>query len=149
MRLFVTEFADSKREIERHLNDVTTPVIKHLFKLYCMPESNDRNHWISEIANFLNSVKRLSGKNKFPNRNLIMDWTYYKWEDLLTDPVYMKRMLADIEFVYGVKINKSVEDICETFNALCCEYFLWLANELSRYGSAVRSEIYNKLNELF
>ena len=149
MRLFVTEFVDSKREIERILNDVTTPVMEHLFKLYCMPESSSRNHWISEIANFLYKVKRLAGKNKFPSRGQIMDWTYYKWEDLLTDPVYMERELETIEFKYNVEINKSVDEICETFYTLCYDYFLWLSTELSNTGLVSHKAIYNKLNELF
>jgi len=149
MILYIREFAESKKEIERELSAVTTPIIRHLFKLYCLPNHRSRNHWIAEIANFLSSVKRLSGKNKFPNRNQIMDWTYYKWEDLLTDTEFMKREIDTIEFKYGVIIDKSIDDVCETFNALCYDYFLWVANELSQYGNIGHGSIYNKLNELF
>jgi hypothetical protein len=149
MRIFVTEFADSKREIERHLNDVTEPIIRHLFKLYCMPNHESRNHWIVEIANFLSSIKKLSGKNKFPNKHQILDWTYYKWEDLLTDKDFMQAELNTIEFKYHIVIKKPIEEVCETFNALCYDYFVWLSTELSKCGNIGHGFIYNKLNELF
>lgn len=59
MRIFVTKFADSKREIERHLNDVTEPIIEHLLKLYFMPNHESRNHWCIEIYGFLNRIKKI------------------------------------------------------------------------------------------
>ena len=40
MRIFVTEFADSKREIERTLTNNTEQVIKHLRKLVFMAKTN-------------------------------------------------------------------------------------------------------------
>lgn len=40
MRLFVTELADSKKDLERSLKSITDNIIWHLFKLYLMPDNN-------------------------------------------------------------------------------------------------------------
>ena len=76
MRLFVTEFGDSKREMERELKSKTSQIIQHLFKLYLMPNSINRNHWQREIANFLSDVSKLNGRNKFPTSKQLYNWTY-------------------------------------------------------------------------
>ena len=58
MRIFVTEFADSKKNMERELKPKTKQIINHLYKLYCMPDHESRNHWMREIANFLNEINK-------------------------------------------------------------------------------------------
>ena len=66
LRLFVTELADSKKDLERSLKPITDNIIWHLFKLYLMPNNINRNHWKREIASFLNKVSKLTGSNKYP-----------------------------------------------------------------------------------
>lgn len=148
MRIFVTEFADSKREIERKLSDNTDKVIEHLLKLYLMPKHTAKNHWIGEIANFLNKVNRFTGKNKFPDAKQIYAWTYFKWKDLVTDTSYMNIWVDNICDEYNIEINKSIEDICSEFDYVCEQYFRWLASKLSVGGVVERQSIFKKLNEL-
>ena len=148
MKLFVTEFADSKKEIERELKSRTEQVILHLFKLYLMSDNESRNHWIREIANFLNSVSLLSGKNKFPTSKQIYEWTYDKYQDVITNTTYIRKMTYDIIDDYGVDISKSYSQICDEFDRICENYFKWLSNELSQSGFVSRREIFDKLNEL-
>ena len=144
----ITEFADSKKEIERVLSSSTNNIIKHLFKLYCMPDSVNRKHWITEVANFLDSVKKLSGKNKFPNSNQIYEWTYDKWEDLITDVRCISGMIETIEFEYNIVIDKDYNFISNEFNDICKNYFMWISNELSQKGIIGHRTIYYKINEL-
>lgn len=148
MRLFVTELADSKREIERGLNDATEPVLNHLLKLYLMSNSESRNHWITEIFGFLNKIKKLAGKNKFPSKDQIYDWTYNKWEDVLTDDNYLMDSIESIEDIYNINIDENIRTINIGYNRLCRDYFSWLANELSQYGRVTFSMVRTKLNEL-
>ena len=149
IRIFVTEFADSKREIEHTLNISTDNVIEHLLKLYCMPNSENRNHWCTEISNFLCRVKRFAGKNKFPTVKQIYNWTYFKWKDLITDINFFRGMVDDIEFDYSISINGNINTMSNEFDYICEEYFNWLAGGLSMFGRVSRQDIFNKLNELF
>lgn len=148
MRIFVTEFADSKKEIERKLSDSTDKIIEHLLKLYLMPINSARNHWISEIANFLNKVNRFAGKNKFPNAKQIYAWTYFKWKDLITDSSYLDILVKNICDEYNITANESIEDLSTQFDLICEKYFRWLSIQLSTYGIVERQMIFKKLNEL-
>ena len=144
----ITEFAESKKEIERTLASATNNIIKHLFKLYCMPNNINRNHWIMEIANFLDEVKKLSGKNKFPTSKQIYDWTYFKWKDQITDLNCIPGMVETIEFDYHTVVDKSYDVISYEFDDICEKYFKWLANELGTKGIVGHKSIYDKINEL-
>ena len=64
MRIFVTEFAESKKEIERELKPKTENIIEHLFKLYLVPEHTAVNHWKQEIYSFLHTIDKLKGNIK-------------------------------------------------------------------------------------
>lgn len=150
MRLFVTEFADSKREMERELKSKTSQIIQHLFKLYLMPNSINRDYRKKEIANFLSDVPKLNGRNKFPTSKQLYNWTYKKWCDVITDIPYMKVMVKDVldEYTNMNEIRKTYKQICEEFNSICETYFRWLSTELSKVGKVARTDIYNKIDEL-
>lgn len=149
MRIFVTEFADSKREIERHLNDVTEPIIEHLFKIYCFPNDINRHHWAMEIYSFLNKVKKLTGSNRLPTAKQIYNWTYFKWKDLITDEKFMSRWLKGTQKHYNeIPQELDVAVVCEQFDYICEQYFKWLAYELSNYSYVYSDDIEDKINEL-
>lgn len=115
-----------------------------------MPNHISRNYWIREIANFLNSVSLLSGKNKFPTAAQIYDWTYYKFQDVIMLPNYIKKLTSNIidDYEDYIEINKTYPEICKEFNTICEKYFRWIANELSICGFVSRAEIFEKLNKL-
>ena len=147
--LIIKEFADSKREIERELKAKTKQIIEHLFKLYLMPNRMDRSHWKSEIANFLDSVSKLSGKNKFPTFKQIYAWTYGKYQDVITDNKYIKVMVDNIIYDYKIsEIRKTYPQICEEFDFICQQYFKWISEKLSSIGIVSRPEIFKKLDEI-
>lgn len=150
MRLFVTELADSKKDLERSLKPITDNIIWHLFKLYLMPDNINRNHWKREIASFLNKVSKLTGSNKYPTAKQLYVWTYNKWWDVITDTSYMKVMVSNIldEYTDIEEIRKTYPQICEEFNFICESYFKWLCEELSGLGIVARVDIYNKIDEL-
>lgn len=150
MRLFVTELADSKKDLERSLKPITDNIIWHLFKLYLMPNNINRNHWKREIASFLNKVSKLTGSNKYPTAKQLYAWTYNKWWDVITDTSYMKVMVRDIldEYTDIEEIRKTYPQICEEFNFICESYFKWLCEGLSEIGIVARADIYNKIDEL-
>lgn len=151
MRIFVTEFADSKQELERDLKVKTDAIIEHLFKLYLMPNNVSRNRWKREIANFLYKISKLAGKNKFPTYKQLYSWTYLKFQDVITDTRYMKNMINDFldEYKDDIKeIRKTYPQICDEFDNICSCYFKWLCENLSEVGLVSRSDIFNKLDDI-
>lgn len=148
MRIFVTEFADSKREIERELKPKTENIIEHLFKLYLVPEHTAVNHWKQEIYFFLHTIDKLKGNNKRPSKKQLYDWTFGKKEDLFDDDYYTEGMIETIEYTYNVNITADTFEVNEAMFQICKSYFAWLAEILSEKGIVVPRQVYNKLDEL-
>lgn len=144
----VTEFSERKQKIEDDLTYATKQIIIHICKIVLMSEVDSINHWKREIANFLNEVDRLKGSNKFPTEKQIMDWTYNKQEDMLTDINKMKRRLLDIVDDYNIDYNIQFNIAIDIINDFCKDYFSWISKELSKYGYVNRRLIYKELDNL-
>ena len=144
----VTEFSERKQKIEDDLTYSTKQIIIHICKIVLMSEVDSVNHWKREIANFLNEVDKLKGSNKFPTEKQIMNWTYYKQEDMLTDINKMKRKLLDIVDDYNIDYNIQYDIAIDIINDFCKDYFSWISKELSEYGYVNRQMIYKELDNL-
>jgi hypothetical protein len=144
----VTEFSERKQKIEDQLTYATKQIIDHICKIVLMPESNAINHWKQEIANFLFEVDKIKGNNKYPSEKQIMNWTYNKQEDMLTDATKMKRKLIDViddyEIDYAIEFTVAISII----NDFCKDYFSWISKELAKYGYVNRRMVYEQLNFL-
>jgi hypothetical protein len=60
------------------IQDLSETLNEHLFKLYVMQKSSNRDHWIDEIHNFLYKINNITwGKkrNKFEEEDY-MDWMF-------------------------------------------------------------------------
>ena len=147
MKIF-TEFSERKQKIEYDLTYATKQIIIHICKIVLMSEVDSINHWKREIANFLNEVDKLKGINKFPTEKQIMNWTYYKQEDMLTDINKMKRRLLDIVDDYDIDYNIQYDIAIDIINDFCKDYFSWISKELSTYGYVNRRMIYKELDNL-
>ena len=144
----VTEFSERKQKIEDELTYATKQIINHICKIVLMPDVDSVNYWKQEIANFLNEVDKLKGNNKYPSEKQIMNWTYNKQEDMLTDTVKMKRKLIDIIDEYEIDYLIEFSAATSIINDFCKDYFSWISKELSKYGYINRRMIYEQLNFL-
>lgn len=133
MKLFVSEFAENRQEIERELKSKTWPIIKHLAKCLIMKDSNTYNHWKKEIVNFIDHVDKLKGKNKLPNKTQIFDWTYGKVCDCMNN-YYLTNFFHELEDDYSMTIYTDYETLTSVLDKLCYSYFTFLADNLSTYG---------------
>lgn len=149
VKLIYTEYAMQKDKIKNKLIDNTEPVIEHLLKLYLMPEHTSVNHWKQEIATFINKVGNLKGTNKFPKFKQIYDWTYGSYQDVITNPNYLDKMIKTIIYDYDLEIDYYIEEVVENFNRICETYFTWLARELSEWGVISKIDIYKTLDMIF
>lgn len=144
----ITEFSERKQKIEDELTYATKQIINHICKIVLMPDADIVNHWKQEIANFLNEIDKLKGNNKYPSEKQILNWTYGKQEDVLTDTVKMNRKLMDIVDEYNIKYDIEYNAAIALINNFCKEYFSWISTELSTYGYVNRKLIYDKLDML-
>ena len=149
VKLLYTEYAMQKDKIKNKLIDNTEPIIEHLLKLYLMPEHSATNHWKQEIANFINKVGNLKGTNKFPKFKQIYDWTYGSYQDVITIPNYLDKMIQTIIYDYDLEISYDIRDVVKDFNKICETYFTWLAKELSSCGVVSKTDIYRELYSLY
>ena len=79
MRLFVTESAYIKKDIERSLMDPNREIIEYLIRLYLVHDESIRSHLKDTIAKQIRSIPRI--KKKFPTAKQIYKWTYYKKQE--------------------------------------------------------------------
>ena len=148
MKLFVTEFAENKKEIERSLKPLTEKIIEHLFKLYLLPNNESVKHWKKEIYSFIHSIDKLKGSNKRPTSKQIYEWTFGKKADIFDDDYYVEVMVDTIEYEYSTTIGKNVNSIKNDMYVLCDNYFKWLSNELSVKGLISPQSVYAELDNL-
>lgn len=148
LKYYIKSMSSSQMIIIRNLEAHTDEIIEHIIKLVLMPGHSARNHWKSEIAAQIKSVKKLDGKNRFPTADQLYAWTYKKDQDLVTDEKWMKVTIEEIEDEYNIEVTDTVNSICVRVDEICQNYFKWLADELSDAGKVTSSRIYQKLDEL-
>ena len=144
MRLFVTESAYIKKDIERSLMDPNREIIEYLIRLYLVHDESIRSHLKDNIVKQIKSIPRI--KNKFPTAKQIYKWTYYKKQDLITDRNWMAISVKNIEEIYNIKVTTPIDKICNDLDHICYEYYTWLANELSSFGFIIKGEACDKLD---
>lgn len=149
MKLFITEFAENKKEIERSLKPSVEPIIEHLFKLHLMPNHESVNHWRREIYSFLYNIDKLKGTNKYPSSKQIYDWTFGKIADKFDDNYYAEGIVETIEYDYNVTVNEDITVIRKSMYTICKFYFSWISNELSIRGIVTPKQVYVELDKIF
>lgn len=148
MKIYIRGFAEMQREVERTLSAHTGEVIEHMLKCYLMPDHPAVNHWKSEIANQLNHVDKLKSSKKYPISSQIYNWTYGNNKHMITDLAQFADLVGIICSDYSIELNISYEELADTFDSICKEYFSWLAEKLNKTGTIKNSDIYRKLDEL-
>ena len=148
IRLF--EFAENKKEIERHLTNQTDIIVEHILYLIMDKDNNAVDHWKNEIYSFLHTVKKLSGKNKFPTAKQIYDWTYCKISDCITDMRWVRVFVEDACDKEGFTYTSisSFSTISKQLDSFCRDYFSWLGENLSKVGIVSKQNVFKELDKL-
>lgn len=149
MKIYIRAFAEKQKEIERGLSGKTDAIINHILYLVMEPDSKNRQHWCSEIYEFIPEIDALDDKNKYPSAKQIYAWTYGKKQDGIIGPLSkVQRKIEsaiDKENFHG---TYDVADIETKLDTVCVAYFSWLSEELSTYGLVSRPQVRTKLYEL-
>lgn len=139
MKRYIRSFAVTKREVQADLRAAARVVIEHLIKIFLYPHAQETGHWKREVAAALNDVPKMKGSNKLPKAKFILDSSWMAWEDVFDRKVEVVKedmiehpIDADVDVLYG-----AIDD-----------YFNWISNELSQFGSISFTSIYREINYL-
>lgn len=130
----------SKKEVENKIKNNSESLFIHLLKLYYWGyDDNTKWHWIKEISNKYNDIKKLPN-NKYPSKEYIERLI---WEDNDLDYIVSK--------LNSDKNYKSYPHINIDYNTkrFCNDYVEWIAEKLSIYGKIKNTEAQQYLLDLY
>lgn len=139
MYLYVRSFADTRSQIKSYLRGATKVVMNHLIKVWLYPEVQEQNHWKKEIAQALNDIPKVKGKNKYPDYRFLIQNTWNVYEDSLEDRV-------DV-IISSMKEDPTPFDFENIYRAMS-DYFDWICFRLSEKGIVRYSDIYDEIEEI-
>lgn len=137
MKLYIRAFADSQAEIYRDIKSKSSVVIEHLIKLFLYPNSNNLNHWKTEIFAAMSRVPKLKRTKKYTESKNILKYSWNIWNDSIAD------MIDVIQNDYG--LSNTPPDII--YNNVHI-YLAWISDKLSRFGYVTSNQIYSKIDDL-
>lgn len=137
----VSEFAKNLNEIKSDLSGGRVTIcIEHLIKLAMFQNSQNKNHWRTEVYASFHSIPKVKGSNKFMKPQDIFDCIWHSCGDMLDN--YVDCVLKDEQ-------NEIVttDNLKEVYNKVM-RYIRWLSNKLGNKGIIDSQSVYNKLEEL-
>ena len=148
MKIYINAMAEVQKEVERKLSGRTDKVITHLLYLCLAPNSTTVNHWIDEIYSFIHDIEMLKGKNKYPKKEKIYNWTYGKKQDRVNKTGWLGIQIEDALDKENLETYLTVNQVMDMLDVVCDEYFTWLSAELSTIGAVSRRSVQKKVHEL-
>lgn len=151
-RRAVLAHASAISKVRSDLQNHTDQIEENFIKLLLTPTScPTRNHWRQEIANQVARVKKLDNTKRFPTADQIYQWMYTDALDDLTDIQYMSNIIENICEIENIVLEDDfdIRGFIEVLLNYLSDYYKWLALQLSEKGVARRSDVFEKLVELF
>ena len=100
---YIFEFAYNQNDALSRIEDQLTPLTSHILKCLAMPQSQDYQHWIGEIANITNIIdQRASIKTK---SGRISKKVLQKEFERPTNESSILKAIKTIEIQYSIKTN--------------------------------------------
>ena len=137
----ISEFVKNLSEIKSDLSGGRVTIcIEHLIRLAVFQNSQNKNHWRTEVYASFHSIPKIKGNNKLMKPQDIFDCVWHSCGDMLD--AYVECILKD-------EPNEIVttSDLNEVTNKVL-RYIRWLANKLGTKGVIDSQSVYNKLEEL-
>lgn len=143
MKLYIRCQSLRKSDALAKLEEKTLPCMEALAQLWLFPNSNNKNHWKSEVWNYYPGVSRIKPRNKFPKAQDIFDNTWNLNSDKVKSIV--KRAIA-----HEYKLTPNSERLADldTLTSIMESYFKWISSKLSTDGIIDPDDSYYKLSEL-
>ena len=103
---YLTEMAYHQDRAIEKIEDLLPQVISHLFKCLTMSESQDFNHWLKEIRNWISQMDDYSVV-KPKNRRINLK-VFLKEYDQKLSFKYLLRKYENILYQYGLEDRKNI-----------------------------------------
>lgn len=148
--------AEKKSIIKQDLSRSTKEVIDRLFKLHVVKDDNFpenyqkiRQDWVDDVYDLLHSVPMMKSTGTFPTADQIYQWTYDKYQDLVSYRQYMGVLLDTISDRWDIDLDEAdIPGFLDQFELKCAMYFSWISTRLCGVGIVSLSEVNSKLLEL-
>lgn len=139
----LTEFSMSKKYIIDKLYDMRLEVNQHLICCYFWYNTENYNHWKTEISAFIKTQPTIKGTNKYPTEKQLRKWVINDTIEEINNKIdgIVKRTEQDEK----VKIRKYDKDILINY---LTEFWVWLAKYLADGNDVMSNDIYNKIDFL-
>lgn len=124
------EMASDRNDKISKIQSKSDTINDHLLKIYLIPNSIDRNHWISEVNSRFNEITRLTwgGKKKGFDASDYYDWIFrnYYYSDIesirmsaIEDTISGLKKRYSSEYFIEYTINDMVPKIGELMKEIC------------------------------
>lgn len=139
----LTEFSMSKKYIIDKLYDMRLEVNQHLICCYFWNDTDNYNHWKTEISAFIKTQPTIKGTNKYPTEKQLRKWVIDDTIEEINNKIdgIVKRTEQDEK----VKIQKYNRDILIQY---LTEFWLWLARYLADGNDVMSNDIHSEVDNL-
>lgn len=133
----VVELASERQEKMIRIQGLSSPLNDHLFKLYVMPGSRCREHWVGEVDEFLSTIDNTTwGNRKRYRADDYSHWltdSYFRRGDPYAEKVIRRRFEKILSKYEGEpRIRWSVPE----FEAMADRFYSYLGPVLARERGA-------------
>lgn len=137
------EFSVSKQYIINKLWDIRLKVNEHLICCYIWNNTDNYNHWKTEVGGFFEKLPRVKGTNKFPTEKQLHKWIIDDTIEEIEDSInYLVRRTEQDE---KVSISKYDSKVLQNY---LIDFWNWLANYLADGNEVMPNDIYSEIDEL-
>lgn len=140
----LTEFPMSKKYIIDKLYDMRIKLNYHLIYCYFWYNTDNYNHWKTEISSFIKNLPRVSGTNKFPTAKQLRKWVIDNNIEEINDNIefYVSEAISEENIKELPEYNKQ-----NLINYLT-EYWIWLSENISDGKNLSNSQVYTEVDNL-
>lgn len=132
-------FAESRRKLQFRLSDAVDRIQEQLIKCFMFPSCQDVPHWKVEIRRFFPRIKKQANTNDYPSAKFIVNNTWKIVEDASDD------MYDNIRRWYTPLTPAASQ---REVYAMCEEFFVWWAEQLSEHGAVEMKAVSDKIDTL-
>ena len=140
MKRLILGMSMSKSDLAAWIDNHTFQTIVALAQLYLFPSGN-RTHWRKEVWEKFSRIYTLKHSNKLPSAQFILQ---HSWNAHKNHIARIIQYAKDKEEKYSPIEGATLDE----FYQVAEDYFIWLADMLSRHNEVLLQEVKDELDRL-
>lgn len=136
--------AKKKKDIGSELDNHCHQCMTALSQIYLFPNYVEyHHHWAQEVWNQYQDIPKIKKTGKFPDKNFILDNTWYG------NYTYLETSMDNaIYHEDGLEYDQTRYTDIDRIHDIMKEYFYWMAERLSKFGHISFNEVQRELKHL-